>query len=112
VRAWAGLKKGARARGQASWLRIPATCTSARSLVHDGRGEGGTDRGGPQRSEGESEGAGQRLNDWQNGPTKQREKRGARAKKLSPTAWPHWAASERERRVWGRELPLTGGSHL
>jgi hypothetical protein len=55
---------------------------------------------------------GQRLGDWQNGPAKQREKRGARAKKPTPTAWPHWAASERERRVRGRELLLTSGSHL
>jgi hypothetical protein len=57
---------------------------------------------------------GQRLGDWQNGPAKQREKRCARAKKPAPTTWPHRAASERERerRVRGRELPLTGGSHL
>jgi hypothetical protein len=40
---------------------------------------------------------GQRIDDWQNRPAKQREKRGARAKKLAPTASPHWASSERER---------------
>jgi hypothetical protein len=51
---------------------------------------------------------GQRLNDWHNGPAKQREKRGARAKKPTPTPWPHWAASERERRVRGSMAP-TGG---
>jgi hypothetical protein len=67
VRAWVGLKKGAGARGRVSWLRIPATCASARALVHSGRGEGGTDRGGPRRSEGESERAGamaRRLAKW------------------------------------------------
>jgi hypothetical protein len=46
-----GAKKGAGARGRASWLRIPATCVSARALVHGGRGEGGADRGGPRRRE-------------------------------------------------------------
>jgi hypothetical protein len=51
VRALAGLKKGAGARGRASWLRIPATCASAHALVHDGRGEGGTDMEGPWRRE-------------------------------------------------------------
>jgi hypothetical protein len=40
---------------------------------------------------------GQRLGDWRTRPTRQRGKRGARAKKPAPTAWPHWAASERER---------------
>jgi hypothetical protein len=40
---------------------------------------------------------GQRLDDWENRPAKQREKRGARAKKLAPTASPHWVSSKRER---------------
>jgi hypothetical protein len=60
VQARAGLKKGAGARGQALWPRIPA---SARALVHGERGEGRADRGGPRHSEGESERAGQRLDD-------------------------------------------------
>jgi hypothetical protein len=53
---------------------------------------------------------GQRLNDWQNRPAKKRDKRGARAKKLALIAWPHWAASERERerRVWGSLAPIGG----
>jgi hypothetical protein len=92
-----GAQKGARARGRTSWPRILATCASARVLVHGGRGEGGADRGGPRHRERKDGRAGQRLDDWQNGPTKQREKRGAQAKKPAPTAWPHWAASERER---------------
>jgi hypothetical protein len=58
VWARAGLKKGARARGQASWPRIPTKCVSARALVHSGRGEGGADSAGPQRRERERTGAG------------------------------------------------------
>jgi hypothetical protein len=43
--------------GRATWPRIPATCASARSLVHGGRGEGGTDREGLRRRERERRGA-------------------------------------------------------
>jgi hypothetical protein len=82
-------------------------------LVHGGRGEGEADRGGPRRRERKDGRARQRFDDWQNGPAKQREKRGALAKKPAPTAWPTGQRErERERRVRGRELPLTGGSHL
>jgi hypothetical protein len=84
-------QKGAGARGRASWPRIPATCASARALVHDGRGEAEADRGGPQS----------------------RERTGARAKKPAPTAWPHLAPSERERRVRGclvRQACLSGAA--
>jgi hypothetical protein len=42
--ALAGLYEGSWARGQASWLRNPATCASAHAPVHSERGEGGTDR--------------------------------------------------------------------
>jgi hypothetical protein len=61
VRARAGLKK--ELGGRASWPRIPATCASARAMVHGGRGEGGADRGGPLRRESKDKRAGQRLND-------------------------------------------------
>jgi hypothetical protein len=77
-----------------------------------GRGEGGTDRGGPQRSEGESERTVQRLGVWQSGPAKQRWKRGARAKgtgtdSLAPLG------RERERvSARGQKPLLTGGAHL
>jgi hypothetical protein len=47
--------------GRATWPKIPATCASARSLVHGGRGEGGADREGPRRRERERRGA------WGNG---------------------------------------------
>jgi hypothetical protein len=40
VRALAGLKKGARARGRVSWPRNPAMSASAHALVHGERGEG------------------------------------------------------------------------
>jgi hypothetical protein len=46
--------------------RISATCASVHALVHDGRGEGGADRGGPRRREREDDTRGQRLDDWQN----------------------------------------------
>jgi hypothetical protein len=86
-------------------------CASAHVPVHGEGGEGGTDREGPRRREREKERTGQRLGAWQTGPARQRGKRGARAKKPTPIAWPHWAASEREG-TRERELPLTGGSHL
>jgi hypothetical protein len=51
VRARARLKKELERVGKATWPRILATCASARSLVHGGRGEGGADREGPWRRE-------------------------------------------------------------
>jgi hypothetical protein len=65
--------------GRAMWPRILATCASASSLVHGGRGEGGPDKGGPRRREREKGRTGQRLGVWQNGPAGQRGKRGAQA---------------------------------
>jgi hypothetical protein len=56
VRARAGAQKELGV-GRATWPRIPATCASARSLVHGGRGEGEADREGPRRREREREGA-------------------------------------------------------
>jgi hypothetical protein len=35
--------------------------------------------------------AGQWLGVWQNGPARQRGKKGAGGKQLTPTSWPHWA---------------------
>jgi hypothetical protein len=106
----AGLKKGAGARGRASWPRIPATCVSARALVHGGRG--GANRGGPRRSEGESERTGattRRLANWAREVEREEGHVGEEtgADSLAPLG------SERERegtREW--ELPLTSGSHL
>jgi hypothetical protein len=80
VRVRVGLKKGAGARGRASWPRILATCASARALVHGERGESGADRGGPRRREREGKRTGQQLGDWRTGPARQRGKRGVRAK--------------------------------
>jgi hypothetical protein len=89
--------------GRATWLRIPATCASARLLVHGGRGEGGYDWEGPRRRETEKGHAGQRLGAWQSGPARQRKKRDVQAKQLAPTSRPHWAASEREGRERGTD---------
>jgi hypothetical protein len=76
--------------GRATWSRIPATCASARSLVHGGCEEGGADWEGPRRREREREGVrGQRLSAWQNGLARQRKKRDAWAKQLVPTSQPH-----------------------
>jgi hypothetical protein len=49
--ALAGLKKGSRACGRASWPRNPVTCASAHALVHGEREEGGTNKAGPRRRE-------------------------------------------------------------
>jgi hypothetical protein len=54
--------------GRATWLRIPATCASACSLVHGRCGEGEADRGGPRRRERDKGRAGQRLSDWRTRP--------------------------------------------
>jgi hypothetical protein len=55
--------------GRATWPRIPATCASAHSLVHGGRGEGGAEREGPRHREREGC-AGQRLSVWEIGPAR------------------------------------------
>jgi hypothetical protein len=74
-----GDSKRAGGVSRATWLRIPATCASAHSLVHGGREEGGADREGPRRRE--REGAcRQRLSAWQCRPARQREKRDARGR--------------------------------
>jgi hypothetical protein len=77
-----------------SWLRNPATCASAHALVHDGRGEGGSDREGPWRSERKWDARGQWLGGWRTGPMRQRERERAKeagADRLVPLG------SERER---------------
>jgi hypothetical protein len=66
--ALAGLKKGSWARGRASWPRNPATCTSAHAPVHGGRGEGKTDKAGPERRERKRDARGQRLGTGKPGP--------------------------------------------
>jgi hypothetical protein len=109
VRARAGLKKGAGARGQTSWPRIPATCASAHALVHGERGEGRADKGGPRRRKREGGHTGQRLGDWRTGPARQRGKRGTQAKgtgadNLAPLG------SEREREGCGADWRRQAGS--
>jgi hypothetical protein len=47
-----GAQKGAGACGRASWPRIPATCASARALVHSGHGEGEADSAERERENG------------------------------------------------------------
>jgi hypothetical protein len=91
VRALAGVKKGARARGRASWPRFPATCASAHAPVHSEHGEGGTDREGPWRREREEGRMGEETS--------------------ADSSAPLCRESERER-ARERKLPLTGGSHL
>jgi hypothetical protein len=91
-----------RARVRARWSTASAGRAELTGEAHDTHRE----------REREGEGTGQQLSDWRIGPVRQRGKRGARAKGMAPTAWPHWVASERDRRVWGSELPLTDGSHM
>jgi hypothetical protein len=100
------------ARGRASWPRIPATCASARALVHGGCGEGRADRGGPRcRERGGASGGNGSTTDKM-GPQR-RERRGAsgqrsRRRQLGPTGQ---RERQRERRVSG-SLALTGGVRL
>jgi hypothetical protein len=61
-------------------------------------------------AQGEKRGrAGQRLGNWQTGPARQRERRGARVKKPAPIGRPHWVASERGGGAQEGELLLAGG---
>jgi hypothetical protein len=75
--------------GRVTWPRIPATRASARSLVHDGRVEGGADREGPQRRDREKGRAGNGSAPDRMGP-RDREGRGTRRRsnwrrQVSPT---------------------------
>jgi hypothetical protein len=82
--------------GRATWPRIPATCASARSLVHGGHGEGGADRGGPRHTERERTGArGNDLASGRAGP-RGREGRGARGRKVTGADSSAPLGSERE----------------
>jgi hypothetical protein len=91
-----GSKRAGRV-GRATWPRIPATCASARVLVHGGCGDGGADRGGPRRIERGRVRGGNGSATGSAGP-RGREGRGAReVKKPAPTTSPQWAASGRER---------------
>jgi hypothetical protein len=110
-RALAGLLEGSWARGRASWPRNPATCASAHALVHGERGGGGTDRVGPQRKERRKRCAGGNSSvTGDPGPRDRERERVSGQRKLAPTGWPHWPASERGGREG--ELPLTGGVRL
>jgi hypothetical protein len=56
------------------------TCAGAHAPVHGERGGGGADRAGPRCRERGKGRAGQRLDDWQSKPARQREKGSAQAK--------------------------------
>jgi hypothetical protein len=75
------------------------TCASAHSPVHGGREEGVSDREGPRRRErkGGAGGTAQQLANRACETKRERERRGARAKKLALTGRPQWSESERER---------------
>jgi hypothetical protein len=83
----------------------------AHALVHGERGEGGTDKAGPQRRERKGDARGQRLGTGELGP-RDRERESERAKetgsnRLAPLG------SEREREgAHEGELPLIGGVRL
>jgi hypothetical protein len=102
VRAWAGLKSSW-GMGRAMWPRIPTTCVSARSLVHDGREEVKL-TGKAHDAERERKGApgatawclAERAHETE-------KEEGHAAKQLAPTSRPHWAASEREGRERGTD---------
>jgi hypothetical protein len=97
--------------GRATWPRIPATCASARSLVHGGRGEGGTDRGGPRRRERErARGATARHLEERAREAGREEGRMGEETGADNSAP---LGSERERGKRARDsLPLTGGARL
>jgi hypothetical protein len=98
--------------GRATWLRIPATCASARSLVYGGRREGRTGREGPRRREREGGGRGattQRLAER----ARETEKEEGRAGETTGADKSAPLGSEREEGKGARDgLPLTGGARL
>jgi hypothetical protein len=112
---WAreGLKKELR-RGQSDVAEDPGDvreCALAGPWRGAGRVELIGEAHGAER-EREKGRAGQRLGVWQNGPARQRGKRGVgRGKQLAPTSWPHRAERGRGKHV-GQKPPLTGGAHL
>jgi hypothetical protein len=103
VRARAGLKR-AGTRGRMTWLRFPTTCASA----HE---EGGADNAGPRRRErGRARGATARRLAKQ---ARKAEREEGRAGEETGTDNPSPLGRERVREgARGRELPLTGRSHL
>jgi hypothetical protein len=109
VRARARLKKGWGV-GRATWSRIPATCASARSLVHSGH-EGGTDSEGPRRREREgAHGATTRCLAERALETEKEEGRAGEATGANKSAP---LGHEREGGKGARDrLPLTGGARL
>jgi hypothetical protein len=71
------------------------TCTSVHALVHGERGEGETDREGPQQRErkGGARATAQRL--AARARETEREEGRARERQLAPTGRPQWAERER-----------------
>jgi hypothetical protein len=94
--ALAGLKKGSRACGRASWPRNPVTCASAHALVHGEREEGGTNKAGPRRRERNGT-RGSNSSSLANRARETERERANGRRKLAPTGRPHWAVSERGR---------------
>jgi hypothetical protein len=77
------------------------------------REEGEADRVGPRRRERKEERSGQRLDDWQTGPAKQRERGRASGRRKTGADRSAPLGSEREREgAREGELPLTGGVRL
>jgi hypothetical protein len=93
-------------------VRIPVTCASAHAPVHDGCGEGVTDREGPRRRE--RKGAHGAMTQRLANRAREAEREegcageGNRRRQVGPSGK---RARERES-VRERKLPLTGGSHL
>jgi hypothetical protein len=99
--------------GKATWPRIPATCASARSLVHGGRGEGRVDRGGPRRKEREKERARGATVRRLAAQAREAEREEGRAGEETGADNSAPLGSERERGKRARDsLPLTGGARL
>jgi hypothetical protein len=96
--------------GRATWPRIPATCASARSLVHGGRGEGGADREGPRRREREGARGATALRLAERAHEAEREEGHAEGKTTGTDKLAHGA--ERGRGKARGAAPLTGGAHL
>jgi hypothetical protein len=70
---------------------------SAHASVHGEREEGGTDKAGPRRRERKGDARGQRLGTSEPGPRDRERERANGRRKLAPTGWPHWVASDRGR---------------
>jgi hypothetical protein len=100
--------KRAGTRGRTMWPRFPATCTSARALVHGGHGEHRADSAGPRRRERGRARGGSGSTTGKAGP-QSRERRRARGRETDADSLAPLGRERVREGAWGRGLPPRPG---